>query len=127
MSTFKSTNYRAFLLVPVFAAFAVHAQAAQAADGPGDTQGQVRSVLEGTRSVTSAYSRGASHTAAQVADLQDNARQVLLGIHTSNADANVVGAVSSKPSSLGAAAGGKGYAEDLQKQTQRVVLGRVAS
>src|SRR4051812_32226371 len=53
MSTFKSTNYRAFLLVPVFAAFAVHAQAA---DGFADTQGQVRSVLEGARSVTSANS-----------------------------------------------------------------------
>ena len=49
MNTPKSINTRKLLLIPVFAAFAAYAQASQAADSFGDTQSQVRSVLEGAR------------------------------------------------------------------------------
>jgi hypothetical protein len=38
MRTFKSTNYRTCLLLPVLAAFAVQAQASKAADGFGNTR-----------------------------------------------------------------------------------------
>ncbi len=127
MRTFKSTHYRACLLLPVLAAFAVQAQASQAADGFGNIQSQVRAVLEGARAETSANGQSASHPAAHLMDVPESIRRVLLGIHNFDADVSVVRTASSGPSSGGVSAGSNLNSDDIQKRTQRVVLGRTVS
>ena len=123
MNTLKSINTRKLLLVPVFAAFAAYAQASQAADSVGDTQSQVRSVLEGARHMES--SRPATIGApSRVADIQESTRQILLGTNNSNAGA---GSRSTATSSVGSSASNGNGGGDVQKWTQRVVLGRAAS
>jgi hypothetical protein len=121
MNTLQSINTRKWLLVPVLAGLAAYAQASQAADSVGDTQGQVRAVLEGTP-----FHLGSSRPAtigapSEVADIQEHARQILLGAIDSNAGVRV----SDSKSTATAIAGHGGG--DVQRQTQRVVLGRAAS
>jgi hypothetical protein len=125
MRTFKSTNYRTCLLLPALAAFAVLAQASQAADGVGNTQSQVRSVLEGARAEMSANGQSASRPAAYLIDVPESTRRLL--IHDFDADVSVVRAASSGLSSGGVSAGSNLHSDDIQKRTQRVVLGRAAS
>jgi hypothetical protein len=113
MNTLNSTNTRKLLLVPVFAAIAAFAQASHAADAFGDTENRVRSVLEGARTYATSEQRSDS---SRVFDVQEHARQVLLGVNGSKPNVQVVSSESSRHSS-----------EDAQKFTQRVILGRAAS
>ena len=122
MNTPKSINTRKLLLVPVFAAFAAFAQASQAADSFGDTQSQVRSVLEGARS--HADSSGPATAPSRVADIQKSTRQILLGTNNSNAGAD---GKSTATSSAGSSASNRTGGGDVQRWTQRVILGRAAS
>jgi hypothetical protein len=127
MNTLKSINTRKLLLVPVFAAFAAYAQASQAADSFGDTQGQVRSVLEGARSHVGFSRPAAIGAPSRVADIQESTRQILLGRTNSNAGAPVVVSGSNATLSAGHSASNQHGGGDVQRQTQRVVLGRAAS
>jgi hypothetical protein len=127
MNTLKSINTRKLLLVPVFAAFAAYAQASQAADSFGDTQSQVRSVLEGARSHTDSSRPAIIGAPSRVADIQESTRQILLGTTNSNSGAPVVVSGSTATSSAGASASNRNGGGDVQRQTQRVVLGRAAS
>jgi DNA-binding MarR family transcriptional regulator len=127
MNTVQSINTRKWLLVPVFAAFAAYAQASQAADSVGDTQSQVRAVLEGTR-----FHLGSSRPAtigapSEVADIQEHARQILLGTIDSNAGVRVADSETTATATAGSSANNAHGGGDTQRQTQRVVLGRTAS
>jgi hypothetical protein len=122
MNTPKSINTRKLLLVPVFAAFAAYAQASQAADSFGDTQSQVRSVLEGARYGDSSRP-AATGASSRVADIQESTRQILLGTNNSNAGAD---SGSTATSNVGSSASNRNGGGDMQRWTQRVVLGRAA-
>ncbi|MFL6605566.1 MAG: hypothetical protein ACJ8R9_30100 [Steroidobacteraceae bacterium] len=126
MNTLKSINTRKLLVVPVFAALAAYAQASQAADGMGDTQTQVRTVLEGARpSIHSTRSNGGPSRAA---DIQENTRQVLLGADRSNTGVRIVGGRSTAtPSAAPGVNNDHGGGDSVQRQTQRVLFGRAAS
>jgi hypothetical protein len=127
MNTLKSINTRKLLLVPVFAAFAAYAQASLAADSSGDTQSQVRAVLEGARSHDSNRPT-AIGAPSRTTDIQESTRQILLGADHSNSDVRIVGAASAATSSVKLAASNRHRGGDeVQKQTQRVVFGRAAS
>jgi hypothetical protein len=119
MNTQSSINTRNWLLVPAFAALAAYAQASQAADSVGDAQSQVRAVLEGATSPMDSSRPAPTGVAARVGDVQERARQTLLGAHDSNADAQ-----KTDGSVVTASAGLSG---DVQRQTQQIVLGRAAS
>jgi len=125
MNTLKSINTRKLLLVPMFAAFAVYAQASHAADSSGDTQSQVRAVLEGSRSQIDASRPAAIGAPSRVADIQENTRKVLLGANGSSA--GVQGKSTATSSVASSASNRRGGGDDVQKQTQRVVFGRAAS
>ena len=127
MNTLQSINTRKWLLVPVFAAFAAYAQASQAADGGGDTQSQVRAVLEGAPFHSDSSRPATIGAPSEVADIQESTRQVLLGTTNSNAGVRVTNseAAASASAELSATNGHSGG--DVQRQTQRVVLGRAAS
>jgi hypothetical protein len=127
MNTLKSINTRKLLLVPVFAAFAAYAQASQAADGLGDGQSQVRSVLEGARSHTDSSRPATIGAPSRVADIQESTRQILLGTTNSNAGVPVVVSGPTSISSAAASASNRNRGGDALRQTQRVVLGRAAS
>jgi hypothetical protein len=119
MNTLPLINTRNWLLVPAFAALAAYAQASQAAVGVGDAQSQVRAVLEGTTSHLDSSRPAPTATASRVADVQELARQILLGTLNSNTGARVTdGSVATTSA---------GLSGDVQKQTQRIVLGRAAS
>ena len=123
----NTLNTRKWLLVPVFTVFAAYAQASQAADGFGDAQSQVRAVLEGARSHTD-FSRPATIGAPSgVADIQETTRQILLGTANSNAGVQVTNSGSTATASARSSATNGHGGEDVQRQTQRVVLGRAAS
>lgn len=125
MKTVQSINTRKWLLVPVFAAFAAYAQASEAADSFGDTQSQVRAVLEGAPSHTDSSWPATIGAPSAVADIQESTRQVLLGTNNSNANVRVTDSGSNATASAGSSAtNGSG---DVQRQTQRIVLGRAAS
>jgi methylthioribose-1-phosphate isomerase len=123
MNTLKSINTRKLLLVPVFAAFAAYAQASQA----GDTQSQVRSVLEGARSHIDSSRPATIGAPSRVADIQESTRQILLGTNNSNAGVRVTDSGSTATASAGSSASNRHGGGDVQRQTQRVVLGRAAS
>jgi hypothetical protein len=123
MDTLQSINTRKWLLVPVFAAFAAYAQASQAAGSFGDTQSQVRAVLEGARSHIDSSRPATIGAPSRVADIQESTRQILLGTNNSNAGVRVIDSGSTAGSSASNRHGGG----DVQRQTQRVVLGRAAS
>jgi hypothetical protein len=127
MNTLKSINTRKVLLVPVFAAFAAYAQASQAAGSFGDTQSQVRSVLEGVRSHIDSSRPATNGAPSRVADIQESTRQILLGRANSNAGAPVVVSGSTATLSAGSSASNQHGGGDVQRQTQRVILGRAAS
>jgi hypothetical protein len=124
MNTLKSINTRKLLLVPVFAAFAAYAQASHSADSFGDTQSQVRSVLEGARSHVDSSRPATIGAPSRVADIQESTRQILLGTNNSNAG---TGSGSTATSSAGSSASNRNGGGDVQRWTQRVVLGRAAS
>jgi hypothetical protein len=123
MNTLQSINTRKWLLVPVFAAFAAYAQASQAADSFGDTQSHVRAVLEGARSHVDSSQPATIGAVSRAADIQESTRQILLGTIGSNAGvrAPLSGA------SAGPSASNRHDSGDVQRQAQRVVLGRAAS
>jgi hypothetical protein len=122
MNTLQLSNTRKWLLVPAFAAFAAYAQVSEAADSFGDTQSRVRSVLEGARYVDS--SRPATIGASsRVADIQESTRQILLGTNNSNAGAD---SGSTATSSAVSSASNRNGGGDMQRSTQRVILGRAA-
>jgi hypothetical protein len=127
MNTLKSINTRKWLLVPVFAAFAGYAQASQAADSFGDTQSQVRAVLEGARSHMESSRPAIIGAPSRIADIQESTRQILLGTNNSNAGVRVTDGGSIATASAGSSASNRHGGEDMQRQTQRVVLGRAAS
>src|SRR3984893_12762633 len=127
MNTLQSINTRKWLLVPVFAAFAAYAQSSQAADSFGDTQSQVRAVLEGSRSHIDSGRPATIGAPSRVADTQESTRQILLGTHNSNAGGRVTDRGSVATASAGSSASNRHGDGDVQRQTQRVVLGRVAS
>src|SRR6266702_5406627 len=104
MNTLKSINTRKLLLVPVLAAFAAYAQASQAADSVGDTQSQVRAVLEGARSHIDSSRPATIGASSRVADIQESTRQILLGTNNSNAAVGVTGSGSKANSSDGSSA-----------------------
>src|SRR6267142_210475 len=85
MNTLKSMNTRKWLLIPVFAAFAAYAQASQAADSFGDTQSQVRALLEGSRAHIDSSRPATIGAPSRVVDTQESTRQILLGTNNSNA------------------------------------------
>jgi hypothetical protein len=118
MNTLQSINTRNLLLVSVFAAMSAYVQASQAADSFGDAQSQVRAVLEGARSPMDSSRPATTDAASQTGDIQARARQILMG----TVDANVrrTGGGTSVTASAG-------LSVDMQKRTQRVVLGRAAS
>jgi len=119
MNTQQLINPRNWLLVPAFAALAAFAQASQAAGSFSDAQDHVRAVLEGTPSRTDSNVPAPSAAASRVADSQERARQTLLGTHDSNTNAQLT-----DESVVTASARLSG---DVQRQTQRIVLGRAAS
>src|SRR5882762_780822 len=125
MNTLKSINTRKWLLVPAFAAFAAFTQPSQAADGFGDTQSQVRAVLEGARSHIDS-SRPATAPSG-LADIQERTRQILLGTTNSNAGIRVLDSAPIEAASARLSAGNQHGNEDAQRQAQRVILGRAAS
>jgi len=84
MNTLQLSNTRKWLLVPAFAAFAACAQVSEAADSFGDTQNQVRAVLEGRLYLDSGRPT-AMRAPARVTDIQESTRQILLGTTNSNA------------------------------------------
>jgi hypothetical protein len=127
MNTLQSINTRKLLLVPVFAAFAAYAQASQAADSFGDTQSQVRAVLEGARSHIDSSRPATIGAPSRVADIQESTRQILLGTNNSNAGVRVTDGGSIATASAGSPASNRHGGGDMQRQTQRVVLGRAAS
>jgi hypothetical protein len=102
MNTLQSINTRKFLLVPVFAAFAAYTH------------------IDSSRPATI----GAP---SRVADIQESTRQILLGRTNSNAGAPVVVSGSTATLSAGSSASNQHGGGDVQRQTQRVVLGRAAS
>jgi len=119
MNKLQSINARKWLVVPAFAALAAYAQASLAADSFGDVQSQVRAVLQGTTSPIGSSQPVPAAVGPRVADVQELARQTLLGNRNSNAGTRVTdGAV---------ATASAGLSGDVQKQTQRIVLGRAAS
>ncbi|MBV8804430.1 MAG: hypothetical protein JO042_05270 [Sinobacteraceae bacterium] len=121
MSTF---NTRKLLLAPLVAAFAISAQVGYAADTAGDTQSQVRSVLLGTHTYRNLDAAKVSAASARVTDIQENARQVLLGERKSDLGGNRYSVASGADSPIGSNGHSSREAREL---TQRVVLGRVAS
>jgi hypothetical protein len=127
MNTLQSINTRKWLLVPVFAALAAYAQASQAADSVGDTQSQVRAVLEGTPSHLGSSRPAAIGAPSEGADIQEHARQILLGTIGSNAGVRVADSGSTATATAGSSATNAHGGGDTQRQTQRVVLGRTAS
>jgi hypothetical protein len=127
MNTLQSINTRKWLLVPVFAALAAYAQASQAADGWGDTQSQVRAVLEGARSHIDSSRPATIDAPSRVADIQESTRQILLGTNNSNAGVRVTDGGSVATASAGSSPSNRHGGGDMQRQTQRVVLGRAAS
>ena len=127
MNTLQSINTRKLLLVPVFAAFAAYAQTSQAADSVGDTQSQVRAVLEGARSHIDSSRPATIGASSRVADIQESTRQVLLGTNNSNAGVRVTDSGSTGTASAGSSASNRHGGGDVQRQTQRVVLGSAAS
>src|ERR1700731_4893024 len=127
MNTLQSINTRKWLLLPVFAAFAAYAQASQAADSFGDGQSQVRSVLEGARSHIDSSRPAIIGAPSRIADIQESTRQILLGTNNSNAGVRVTDSASTATASAGLSASNRHGGGDVQRQTQRVVLGRTAS
>ena len=127
MNTLQSISTRKWLLVPVFAAFAAYAQSSQAADGSGDTQSQVRSVLEGARSHIDSSRPATLGAPSAVADIQENTRQILLGTTNSNAGVRFPDSAPTSTASAGPSASNRYGNEDVHRQAQRVVLGRAAS
>jgi len=127
VNTLRSINTRKWLLIPVFAAFAGYAQASQAADSFGDTQSQVRAVLEGARSHIDSSRPATIGAPSRVADIQESTRQILLGTNNSNAGVRVTDGGSIATASAGSSASNRHGGWDMQRQTQRVVLGRAAS
>jgi hypothetical protein len=127
MNTLQSINTRNWLLVPVFTAFAAYAQASQAADGLGDTQSQVRAVLEGSRSHIDSSRPATVGASSGVADIQESTRQILLGTANSNAGVRVTDSAPSATASAGPSASNRHGSDDVHRQAQRVVLGRAAS
>ena len=121
MNTLQSINTRKWLLVPVFAAFAAYAQVSEAADSFGDTQNQVRAVLEGARSHLDSSRPATVGAPSRVADTQESTRQILLGTNSSNAGVRVTDSGSTATVRAGHGDG------DMQRQTQRAVLGRAGS
>ena len=127
MNTLQSINTRKWLLVPVFAAFAAYAQASQAADGSGDTQSQVRAVLEGARSQIGSMRPAIIGAPSAVADIQRSTRQILLGTTSSIAGVRVPDSAPTSIASAGPSASNRHGSEDVRRQAQRVALGRAAS
>ena len=127
MNTLQSINTRKWLLVPVFAAFAAYAQASQAVDSVGDTQSQVRAVLEGAPFHSGSSQPATIGAPSEFADIQESTRQILLGTINSNTGVRVTnsGAAATVAAGLSATNGHSGG--DVQRQTQRVILGRAAS
>ena len=120
MNTLQLSNTRKWLLVPVFAAFAAYAQVSEAADSFGDTQNQVRAVLEGRLYLDSGRPT-ATRAPARVTDVQESMRQILMGGSKSNAGARLTHSGSTATVRAGHGDG------DMQRQTQRAVLGRAGS
>lgn len=123
MNTLQLSNTRKWLLVPAFAAFAAfaaYAQASEAADSVGDTQNQVRAVLEGRLYLDSSRPI-AVRALARVTDVQESTRQILMGSSTSISGVRVTDSGSTSTVRAGH------WDEDMQKQTQRAVLGRAGS
>jgi hypothetical protein len=117
MNTLPLINIRNWLLVPAFAAMAAYAQASQAAESLADAQGQVRAVLEGTASPRGSSGQASTPVSSRVADVQELARQTLLGTLNSKSGARVTdGSIASAKVS-----------GDVQRQTQQIILGRAAS
>jgi len=112
MTTFNTTTFRALTLVPIFAAFTVHAANARA-DQVVDTQTQVQSVLRGTAPVGTTGTRyfADSQTQAQGLDVQAQTRRVLLG-ETNPARPATRVASASTPANA-----------DMQGRAQSVLLG----
>jgi len=127
MNTLQSINTRKWLVVPVFAALAAYAQASQAADPFGDTQSQVGAVLEGVRSHSDSSRPAAIGVPSRVADIQEKTRQILLGTNNSNASVRVADSGATVTARAGSSASNRNGGGDVQRQTQRVVLGRAAS
>ena len=111
MSTSKSTYTRNLLAAAAFAAFALTAEASQAADSGVTTQARVQSVVAGTRS--DAAFDGLTNSGVASRGIEESTRQVLQGTQHFNGSTHVV--------SRGV------NADETLKLTQRVVLGRVAS
>ena len=119
MNTQSSINTRNWLLVPAFAALAAYAHASQAAESFADAQSQVRAVLEGGTSPIGSSRPAPTAGISRVADVQELARQTLLGTLNSSSGARVTdGPLSTASAKL---------TGDVQRQTQQIVLGRAAS
>jgi hypothetical protein len=97
-----------------------YAQASQAADSIGDAQSQVRAVLEGAHTPIGSSRPATNGAARQMGDTQERAREILLGTNDSNAGVR-------RTHGGTPVAASAGLAGDVQKQTQRIVLGRAAS
>src|SRR6059058_541968 len=89
MNTLPSINTRNWLLVPAFSALAAYAQASQAADSFADAQSQVRAVLEGANSPIGSSRPAPIALTSRAADVQELARQTLLGTRHSNTGTRV--------------------------------------
>jgi hypothetical protein len=117
MSTFNTT--RRLLVVPVFAALAVCAQASQAADRTADTQARVAAVVAGVHQSNSTPAQSVGTVSHRI-DSQDSARRLLAGERNLSSNAG--------EGSTQASIGTNGQSSnEAQKLTQGVVLGRVAS
>jgi hypothetical protein len=132
MTTLIQNKSRSLLLVPLFAAFAVSAQSARAAEFAGDTQAQVQSVLQGTTS-REANPAGGFHDLAdngsrsRTLDLQEQAGRYLLGISNSGPAERTATPGSKSTSTPGAAvSGNRGASVDAQIMAQRTIVGRGA-
>ena len=119
MNTLPLINTRKWLLVPAFVALAAYAQASQAADSFVDAPSQVRAVLEGAIAPVGSGLPTPTAVGSRVVDVQELARQTLLGTLNSNSGARVT--------DRSVATARVGLSGDVQRQTQQIVLGRAAS
>jgi len=119
MNTLPLINTRNLLLVSAFAALAAYAQASEAADSFADAQTQVRAVLEGATSPMDSSRPAPIAVSSRVADVQELARQTLLGTLNSN--------TRTRGTEAARATASAGLSGDVQRQTQQIVLGRAAS
>jgi hypothetical protein len=122
MTTSNTIKFRSLALVPMFAAFAVHAENLRA-DQAVDTQTYIQSILRGTPASTANVVKGQSQ--ARAFDAQARTQRVLLGETNSAPSSKQIASTSEMATATTAerSVDGPRYNWDVQEMTQGVLLG----